>query len=207
MLPLVAASLIGAGGSLLGGIVGSSGQSAANRSNERIAKDNRAFQERMSSTAYQRSTKDLEAAGLNRILALGSPSSTPSGSTATMQNPKKAMAAGISSATTTAMNLRQQNATIQNIDMDTTLKLSQANLVESQDAQTLQDTINLNTAQQLNQVNIQIRKLQIPNVQAEADLWNWLESAEASEIFKALPIAGPLVKPIFKLFLLSKGRD
>lgn len=37
----------------------------------------------MSSTAYQRAAKDLEKAGLNRILAVGSPASTPSGGIAT----------------------------------------------------------------------------------------------------------------------------
>lgn len=48
----------------------------------RVAQENRDFQERMSNTAYQRATVDLEEAGLNRILALGSPSTTPAGSVA-----------------------------------------------------------------------------------------------------------------------------
>jgi len=81
----VPAAIVGGLGSLFGSGAAASSARAANRSNERIARENREFQERMSSTAHQRATKDLEAAGLNRILALGGPSSSPAGSTAQMQ--------------------------------------------------------------------------------------------------------------------------
>lgn len=50
--------------------------------NAKQAQYNRDFQERMANTAYQRAAKDLDKAGLNRILALGSPAATPGGSMA-----------------------------------------------------------------------------------------------------------------------------
>lgn len=43
------------------------------------AKRNRAFQAYMANTQYQRAAKDMDKAGLNRILALGSPAAAPSG--------------------------------------------------------------------------------------------------------------------------------
>lgn len=83
---------IGAG---VGAIASMFGQDSANRDNKKLAREQMAFQERMSNTAYQRATADLKAAGLNPILAVPNGASTPAGASATMQN---ALAPGVSSA-------------------------------------------------------------------------------------------------------------
>lgn len=54
--------------------------------NAREASKNRSWQEQMSNTAYRRAAYDLEKAGLNRVLALGSPASTPSGASASISS-------------------------------------------------------------------------------------------------------------------------
>lgn len=89
-----------------------------------IARENRRFQERMSSSAHQREVKDLRLAGLNPILSAGmGGASTPPGNVPHIPD----FGAGAHQAASTLLQEKIQKEEIANIKTDTWLKGLQGN--------------------------------------------------------------------------------
>lgn len=215
-----AGPLVGLAGDIFGGMLGDSGQRDANRMNYRIAQENRAFQERMSNTAYQRAAKDLDAAGLNRVLALGSPASSPSGAMATMQNPRAQTGKGISRAAHSAMALKTQQAQLRQIAAQTKNLGATANLANEKSMTEQEQQANLR--QQWGVINATQRELQerIPGTSARSESARYSANIQSYEsalydqigpvltaLKQAVPILSKTIDPVLKaLEARRKGR-
>ena len=217
-----------AAGAIGSGLIGASSAQGINQKSIKLAREQMDFQERMSSTANQRAAADLEAAGLNRILALGRPATTPAGAQPPKLNvPGDRLAEGLRTATTQALSARRLSQEIKNMKAQEFLtyrqsarEMAQANQIQSQDALAQANTrvatqmernmalqaTGINTSNQIRQLNRQITALNIPGVQAESDFYQWLIGAEASEIAKAAGKAGPLALAFLKaLSIFGRG--
>ena len=120
--PVVAATALKVGGSILGGLFGARGQRKANEQNIALAREQMAFQERMSNSAYQRAMKDMKLAGLNPILSAKQPASTPGGASTRVDS---VLGAGVTAYNQTSSAIAQQR----NANANTELTLSNAKMV------------------------------------------------------------------------------
>lgn len=81
--------------SLIGGAAGYAGAKESAKMSKEMAREQMQFQERMRNTAYQAAADDLEAAGLNRIIALGSPAASPAGAMGSVPDFGSAISSGM----------------------------------------------------------------------------------------------------------------
>lgn len=200
-------------GPLLGGIFGARGASDANKQAAALAREQMAFQERMSSTAYQRSAADLEKAGLNRVLALGNSASSPGGAMAPVINKTQA-------AINSALAIQRQQAEIKNINaatqktrVETVNAGYQGNVLFQNQHKIMEEITNLQKEGELKSAMIDlqrhlnvIRESEAVIIKNEADLWRQLESINMNEAGMLTKMLGPSALRLVQLAIHAAGK-
>jgi len=154
-LPVAAGLAIGAGIPALASFFGTRSQNEANRA---MAREQMAFQERMSSTAYQRSMKDMRAAGLNPMLAFQQGGgSSPGGASARMESE-------LGAASSSAMAGRRMRSELQSMESQRELMYNQSRTEANQAAFYAAQTQRSYKDQDLMVLQRRIFELQLPSL-------------------------------------------
>lgn len=138
------APVVGAIGAIGGAVIGSKGQESANETNLQIARETNMmnaaiarrqmeFQERMSSTAWQRGVADMREAGINPLLSVSQGgASSPQGSAVAAQTgaPMRSKWERAQEAFTSAVNAAVSFAQLKNIQKDTEKKQAEIHMTD-----------------------------------------------------------------------------
>lgn len=196
-------ALLGIGGSIISGLFSAKAAARQNKMQMRMAQKQMDFQERMSSSAYQRAATDLKKAGLNRILALGGSASSPGGAQAQIVNEGQ-------QAINTALAVRRQEAEIANINASTwntranTRQIGAATFqLDHQTQQTILQNAGINTKNKTLELEREIAELRIPELKSIADLWTKLDEWSVDETTKFMGMSGGLLRMLLKTYLAA----
>lgn len=120
-------------GSLLGIGANLFGQSNTNKMQAEMMQQQQSFQEHMSSTAYQRASKDMQAAGLNPMMMFssGSAASTPAGAAPSPMVKSGLDADAMQKSIATATQQKIADATVAKLKAETLTELERPLLVKS----------------------------------------------------------------------------
>lgn len=175
-------SIAGSAGDIIGSVASGGlsflGQQGANKTNMDIAQNQMNFQQQMSNTSYQRAVQDMQAAGLNPMLAYAQGgATTPSGATTQVQNK---LGAGVqayqqSQATSSAAALQREqlktiDPNIQNTQSQTMLNSANAALSAANAKKVEAETANAIAQNPVLLKTIEQMQAQIENYRASSKL-------------------------------------